>query len=92
VLALCRDAVLGRRFVAAVTHLHWDPRWPDVKLCQVGWRQPCQGCQLQTHTCTWRHNRRSLPYVSSESEILLVAGLFDRGAAADWNCSDGRGL
>ena len=37
VLALCQDAVLGRRFVAAVTHLHWDPRWPDVKLCQVGW-------------------------------------------------------
>ena len=36
-LALCQDAVLGRRFVAAVTHLHWDPRWPDVKLCQVGW-------------------------------------------------------
>lgn len=35
VLALCRDVVLERQFVAAVTHLHFDPRWPDVKLCQV---------------------------------------------------------
>ena len=36
-LALCRDAVLGRQFVVAVTHLYFDPRWPDVKLCQVSW-------------------------------------------------------
>lgn len=35
VLALCRDVALGRQFLASVTHLHWDPRWPDVKLCQV---------------------------------------------------------
>lgn len=35
ILALLRDTKLQRDFVAATAHLHWDPRWPDVKLLQV---------------------------------------------------------
>ena len=34
-VALLLDRRLRRRFVMAATHLHWDPRWPDVKLLQV---------------------------------------------------------
>ncbi len=35
IVTLLRDTRLQRVFVTATAHLHWDPRWPDVKLLQV---------------------------------------------------------
>ena len=34
VVTQLRDLRTSRTFVAAATHLHWAPQWPDVKLAQ----------------------------------------------------------
>ncbi len=35
--AALRHTASGKLLVAAVTHLFWDPTYPDVKALQVGW-------------------------------------------------------
>lgn len=44
IVALLEDGATGRRICVSCVHLYYDPWWPDVKLLQVGLRNPNIQC------------------------------------------------